>query len=337
MNILLEGIGKAQKSIEVTIFRFDRPDIEMALAEAVLRGVFVHALVARTNRGGEQKLRKLEKRFLARGITVSRTADDLIRYHAKMMLVDRQELFVLGFNFTELDIDYSRSFGIVTSDHALVREAILLFEADSRRQQYLANIRTFLVSPINARKELGRFIRGAREELLIYDPKISDSEMLGLLKLRRRAGVNVRVIGSVNGEHLPASKLKGMRLHTRTIIRDRADAFLGSQSLRQLELDQRREVGLIFREPSIVRQLIQTFEQDWQASSPDSADRPVATLPVGTRSFGELVASLKLRIPFPPIVRQIRNLFGKRRRPEKPRVRAVGEHAPFRNNRKHVA
>jgi cardiolipin synthase len=55
----------------------------------------VHALIAFTNRGGEEKLRGLEMCFLASGITVARTADDLVRYHGKMMILDRQELYLL--------------------------------------------------------------------------------------------------------------------------------------------------------------------------------------------------------------------------------------------------
>ena len=35
------------------IFRFNRREIEKALADAVTRGVHVHALIAYTNRGGE--------------------------------------------------------------------------------------------------------------------------------------------------------------------------------------------------------------------------------------------------------------------------------------------
>jgi hypothetical protein len=38
-----------------------------------------------------------------------------VRYHGKMMIVDRKEVYILGFNFTHLDIDRSRSFGIVTT------------------------------------------------------------------------------------------------------------------------------------------------------------------------------------------------------------------------------
>src|SRR6266581_9273305 len=129
---LIKGIRKAKKSVEVMIFRFDRAEIERALIDAVERGVFVHALVAFTNRGGEQNLRKLEKRFLANGITVARTAGDLVRYHGKMIVVDRKELYVMAFNFTYLDIDRCRSFGLITRNPKVVGEAVTLFEADTK-------------------------------------------------------------------------------------------------------------------------------------------------------------------------------------------------------------
>ena len=61
---LLKAIRRAKKSIEIVIFRFDQTEIEHALEDAAQRGVFVHALIAFTNRGGEKNLRKLEMRFL---------------------------------------------------------------------------------------------------------------------------------------------------------------------------------------------------------------------------------------------------------------------------------
>src|SRR5690349_4148379 len=134
---LVKAIKKAKKSIEIVIFRFDRQEIEHALVEAVERGVFVHALIAFTNRGGEKSLRDLETTFLAKGITVARTAGDLVRYHGKMMIVDQKELYVLAFNFTHLDTDHSRAFGIVTRNTKLVQEATRLFEADTKRQNYV--------------------------------------------------------------------------------------------------------------------------------------------------------------------------------------------------------
>ena len=114
---LVQAVKNAKRSIDIVIFRFDRPELEKALAAAVSRGVAVRALIAHTNRGGEKNLRKLEMRLLDAGVIVARTADDLTRYHSKMMIVD-DTLFVLGFNFTRLDIERTRSFGVVKSRQA---------------------------------------------------------------------------------------------------------------------------------------------------------------------------------------------------------------------------
>ena len=181
-------------------------EIEKALANAAARGVFVHALIAYTNRGGERNLRKLEMRLLAAGITVARTADDLVRYHDKFLIIDRRELFLLSFNFTHLDIDHSRCFGLVTTNSKLVAEAVKLFEADTKRQPYVPGLSTFVVSPVNARKQLTAFLKGAKKELLIYDPEISDPAMLRLLDARAQAGVEIKVIGRVSRSRLKAGR-----------------------------------------------------------------------------------------------------------------------------------
>ena len=128
----------------------------MALkAAASAKKVGVTAVIAFANRGGEQNLRKLELRFLDAGIIVARSANDLIRYHAKYILIDRRVLYVLSFNFTKLDIDHSRGFGIVTTNKNWVREAARLFEADcSRTKVQRQKTDTFVVSPTNSRKVL---------------------------------------------------------------------------------------------------------------------------------------------------------------------------------------
>lgn len=264
---LIKSIGKAKATVEIVIFRFDCSEIEQALVDAVQRGVLVNALIAFTNNGGEEHLRKLEMRLLEKGVSVTRTADDLVRYHGKMMIVDRKELCLLSFNFARLDVEHSRSFGLITRNPGLVREAGKLFEADAKRQPYVDGLRKFVVSPVNARESLTAFIGGAKKELLIYDPKISDRTMLRVLQERRSAGVEIRVIGKVSRGQLSARTLSDFRLHTRTIVRDRQQAFLGSQSLRTLELDSRREIGVIFTNKAVVAALARTFERDWDTSN----------------------------------------------------------------------
>jgi hypothetical protein len=50
------------------------------------------------------------------------------------------------------------------------------------------------------------------------------------------------------------------------MVRDGSWVFLGSQSMREMELDERREVGLIFRDSRVARRIRDTFEADWKAS-----------------------------------------------------------------------
>jgi cardiolipin synthase A/B len=273
---LLALIKSAKTSVEIAVFRFDRKDIETALKAAAERGVKVTALIAFANRGGEQGLRKLELRCLAAGIIVARTSDDLIRYHGKYILIDRRVLCVLSFNFTHLDIDHSRGFGIVTTHAPWVREAARLFRADCTRSKYAPKTATFVVSPANSRQVLETFLKRANKQLLIYDPKISDKEMLRILQARAKAGVEVKVIGSVaKRAQIDGHQLAGRRLHTRTIIRDGRQAFVGSQSLRTLELDSRRELGLIVQDAKAVRTLIDTFESDWDGAKPKNEPAPL--------------------------------------------------------------
>jgi cardiolipin synthase A/B len=274
---LIKGIKDAKKSIEIVIFRFNRSDIEKALAAAVARGIHVHALIASTNRGGVQNLRDLEMRLLAAGVTVSRTDVDLVRYHGKLMIIDRSVLFLLAFNFTWLDMERSRSFGIVTTNKQHVEQAARLFDADTKRQPYTAGSATFVVSPVNARKRITEFISGAKKELLIYDPEVGDPAIIRVLEARVKAGVTVKIIGKLRAKSgvLPAAKTLHMRLHTRSIVRDGSWAFVGSQSLRSLELDARREVGIIFRDPKVVGRLARTFAEDWEPKEQPAA-QPVS-------------------------------------------------------------
>ena len=137
----------------------------------------------------------------------------------------------------------------------------------ARERRTRRRLDVFVVSPENSRKSLGKFLKRAKKQLLIYDPKISDKEMIRILRERAKAGVEIRIIGRITARlDLTVKKSTSVRLHTRTIIRDQHQAFIGSQSLRSAELDSRRELGLIVRESKIIKKLIDTFESDWKAN-----------------------------------------------------------------------
>jgi len=267
---LLNAIDKAKSSVAIAIFRFAHQGLEQALVSAVRRGVPVSALIAHTNGSDPEGLRKLELRLIAAGIKVARTDGSLARYHSKYLIIDGKQLFVLAFNYTHQDINQSRSFGLIIKNSRLVCEALKLFEADVMRQPYKPGSSSLVVSPLNARKQLSAFLNAAKKDLSIYDPRISDPAMIRLLRERVKAGVTVRVIGRLNGNHgdIAVRHLKTLRLHTRSIVRDGKVLFLGSQSLREHELDRRRELGVICRDRAAVAGVMKVFEEDWAGAKP---------------------------------------------------------------------
>jgi phosphatidylserine/phosphatidylglycerophosphate/cardiolipin synthase-like enzyme len=103
----------------------------------------------------------------------------------------------------------------------------------------------------------------AKKELLIYDPKADDAHVVRALSAQAKKGVDVRIIGAVGGRqiNLHARKLVGFRLHTRSIVRDRREVFVGSQSLRKAELDARRGWRDCPRR-GVVKGIVKTFEAD---------------------------------------------------------------------------
>ena len=271
LSPVVRAIQRAKRSVDIAIFRTDREEIEKALGGAVQRGVRVRVLVAHTNRGGESRLRKLEQRLLEAGATVSRTGDDFMRYHGKFLVAD-DTLHLFGFNFTTVDTINSRSFGVSTKDASAVREARALFDADSSRQPFVPKRTHLVVSPENARETLASFIKGARRQLLIYDINIQDPVFMKLLTQQAAAGVDVRVIGKCKGcKGIDVRPLRSMRLHVRAMVRDGARAFVGSQSLRRIELDKRREVGVLITNGGVARQIRDIFESDWAESESAAA------------------------------------------------------------------
>jgi phosphatidylserine/phosphatidylglycerophosphate/cardiolipin synthase-like enzyme len=264
---ILAAIRSARRNIHIVIFRLDRDEVVDALDSAVDRGVAVRALIAHTNRGGDATLRKLELRMLKCGITVARTEDDLVRYHGKVLVIDRCQAFILGFNYTKADLN-SRSFGVATRSRRVINELMRLFDSDASRTGYVPRVRDLVVSPENARRRLERFLRKAKQRIDIYDMHISDDAMLEILRIRATRGVEVRILGKLEAKWknagFDARAYPGGRLHVRAIIRDGRRAFIGSQSLRKSELDKRREVGIIIRDRDTIRKMEKTFERDWK-------------------------------------------------------------------------
>jgi len=107
----------------------------------------------------------------------------------------------------------------------------------------------------------------------------------------------VRIIGRMLGRAagVKTQKISNIRLHTRTIVRDGRMAFVGSQSLREMELDARRELGLIFKDPKVVSGLMRTFEADWELA--EQADKGADNIDPGVRIAKKVAKAVAREMP----------------------------------------
>jgi cardiolipin synthase len=149
---------------------------------------------------------------------------------------------------------------------------------------------------VNARERLAAFLRGARKQLLVYDPKLTDPTMIRILHERVSAGVSVRILGKLGkrGAGLEAERFPGKRLHVRAIVRDGRQAFVGSQGLRKLELDGRREVGVIVKDSKVVARMAAVFESDWALTDRARQDVKDARKDEKAEAKAEVMAEAKV-------------------------------------------
>jgi hypothetical protein len=82
--------------------------------------------------------------------------------------------------------------------------------------------------------------------------------------------------------------------------------FIGSQSLRELELDARREIGMIFRNQEIADKITEAFEEDWKAAEVENGAADDAEKPRSAKIAKKVAKSVSETLPpVAPVVEKI--------------------------------
>src|SRR5205823_10985084 len=76
-------------------------------------------------------------------------------------------------------------------------------------------------------------------------------------------------------------------------LHDALPIFLGSQSLRKLELDERREVGIIVGGTKVVSPLIAVFKEDWRTSAPRNPEHRQVTSQVREKTARKVAKAVR--------------------------------------------
>ena len=247
---MIDVIAGARQRLVLSLFRCNDFGILDALAAALERGVKVEAILSKRAKGGRRSLRKLWGALEEMGAVVHWYADPVVKYHAKYVVADGRTALVATLNPTKKCFTRTWDFVLVTTSPTVVRSLAALFALDAAGQRQAVRPRIsprLIVGPEGSRARMRALLHSARHSIRILDHKLSDPDLVALLRERRAEGIAVSVIGRQPvGSFVPHGKL---------LIVDEDRAVLGSMAMSALSLDFRREVSIIIDAPAIVRKL----------------------------------------------------------------------------------
>ncbi len=252
---LLGVIGSAKRRLVLSLFRCDDFTVLDALAHALERGCEVEAILTKRAKGGKKRLKKLWGALEEMGAVVTRYADPVVKYHAKYLVADESTAIVTTLNPTRKCFSRTWDAVLVTQDPSVVKGLLTLFRADAAGKPLPSRrpiSRRLIIGPERSRSEIRGLIAGAKRSIRILDHKLSDPDLVALLKERRKEGITVSVLGK---------HPMGVEPHGKMMIIDETRAILGSTALSTLSLDFRREVSVVIHEPALVKRLNMAFHQ----------------------------------------------------------------------------
>lgn len=261
---MLDVIGGAQQRLVLSLFRCNEFSVLDALAAALDRGVKVEAILTNRAKGGKKRLRKLWEALEEMGAVVHRYADPVVKYHAKYLVADGKTALVATLNPTRKCFLNTWDFVLTTQERNVVRSLSTLFALDAAGERVLPRHRIsprLIIGPEGARAKISALLKSARHSIRILDHKLSDPDLVALLRERRVRGIAVSVIGR--------QPIPGTVPHGKLLIIDEKQALLGSMAMSALSLDFRREVSILVETPAAVRAL-NTYYLDLSARAGES-------------------------------------------------------------------
>jgi phosphatidylserine/phosphatidylglycerophosphate/cardiolipin synthase-like enzyme len=252
---LLDLIGSARRRLVLSLFRCDDFTVLDALASALERGVEVEAILTKRAKGGKKRLKKLWGALEEMGAVVTRYADPVVKYHAKYLVADNATAMITTLNPTRKCFSRTWDAILITRDPSVVKGLVTLARVDAAGHALPRRplTRRLIVGPERSREEIRGLIAGAKHSIRILDHKLSDPDLVALLRERRHDGVTVSVVGK--------QPIRGFEPHGKMMIIDEARAILGSTALSTLSLDFRREVSVVVHDPALVKQLNLSYQR----------------------------------------------------------------------------
>jgi phosphatidylserine/phosphatidylglycerophosphate/cardiolipin synthase-like enzyme len=289
---VLAGLTSAKSSIHMFMYRVTDPQILSALIDAKSRGVDVKVILDK-NSAEHEKPNGPSTILTEGGVEVRRSSAKFSISHGKTFLVDGERAYIMTLNLTKI-ASVVRDAGLITGDEEVVGYLEKLFQADWKNANEDGDVtpdsipENLVISPVNASEKLQDLIDSAKSELRLVVENLSYQEIIDELIEAHQRGVHVEVLlprcnmgesefnlpaaqkldaAGIDVRLMPGPETADMPyIHQKSIIADDSRAFLGSENDSYNSIVCAREIGILFDEARQIRQLTETFDEDFDKS-----------------------------------------------------------------------
>lgn len=281
-----QAIRSARRSVDLVMYELQDPAAEAALESAARRGVDVRVLLDTDYHGGAVN-RKVVAPLEAAGVKVFLAPRSVI-VHQKTLVVDDQVAWIMTGNLTRRYEATSADVVVVDRDPTDVAEIVRAFdddvEGDLVRSPSSVLVRglhgDLLFSP-GSQAELVALVDSARRSLDVTAVELADPAVVDAIGADARRGVRVELLmtedeewsselGVLEGDgvrvRLEPDGARDLYIHAKVLVADGREAFVGSENLSEASLLDNRELGVVTREPSVVRVVQRAFRRWWRGA-----------------------------------------------------------------------
>jgi len=292
------AIRSATEALDIKMFQFTEPRLLKEVADAHRRGVKVRVMLNPSRFTGEHDNDEAFAFFKKECVPVQETNPKYPITHEKSMVIDRKRAFIMSLNWAPKYFGETRDYALVTTFSQEVKEVADCFEADWRQSVFTPPPNSPLIWSVGrSREEVIHFIRSAQKTLYVQHEKYVDTPVIeALVEARARRGVRVHAMAlpihslrdfyrteGIAGLRLLEDlgihihKLHGLHLHAKLMIADEERALLSSFNFYPKCFNERRELGIRFEDPDLLKQLVKIFQIDWENSKKmDLSDEAIA-------------------------------------------------------------
>ena len=297
---ILSAIKSAKKSIDITLYHLDDPQVIEGLIKSKDKGIRIRLVLHKPNlypapfdnKINESTFKKLKNQ----GIETHFLEDH--RYtltHYKLMIIDHEYAIIQTFNYDDFNFKKARNFGLTIENKKQVEALSKIFENDyngksldnDKESIALWNKAKIILGPLHQRKLIMDLLRSAKSSVHIYQQDLSDPEVGKLLSILAKEGKKIEILmtptpfggidnNRINQAIITASggqfrfKPKGeLYIHAKVILIDsekEGQMYIGSCNFWPEALSRNRELGVVTNDESQIKAVYTIFKKDWQNS-----------------------------------------------------------------------